>query len=83
MKSGQEFLQVPWPGYKGIVYLEHSGATLATTQAVKTLGLSACLAIHRQDQARSFVRMHSVRAIVLPKLYCTPHIKLISLDIYI
>ena len=62
-------------GYKGIMYLEYSGATLASHQAGKTLGLSASSAISRQDQARSSVRMHSVRAIVLPKLYCTHHIK--------
>ena len=59
-------------GYKGIVYLEYSGATLATHQAGKTLGLSASSAISRQDQARSSVRMHSVRAIVMPKPYCHP-----------
>ena len=53
-------------GYKGIVYLEYSGATLATHQAGKTLGLSASSAISRQDQARSSVRMHSVRANVMP-----------------
>ena len=70
-------------GYKGIVYLEYSGATFATHQAGKALGLSASSAISRQDQARSSVRMHSVRAIVLPKLYCTLHIKFSSLDIYI
>ena len=55
-------------GYKGIVYLEYSGATLETHQAGKTLGLSASSAISRKDQARSSVRMYSVRAIVLPKL---------------
>ena len=59
-------------GNKGIVYLEYSGATLATHQAGKTLGLSASSAISRQDQARSSVRMHSVRAIVMPKPYCHP-----------
>ena len=41
-----------WPrsamGYKEIVYLKHSGATLATHQAGKNLGLSACL-----DQGQS------------------------------
>ena len=46
-------------GYKGIVYLEYSGETLATHQAGKTLGLSASSDISRQDQARSSVRMHS------------------------
>ena len=59
-------------GYKGIVYLEYSGATFATHQAGKALGLSASSAISRQDQARSSVRMHSVRAIVMPKPYCHP-----------
>ena len=53
--------------YKGIMYLQYSGATLASHQAGKTLGLSASSAISRQDQARSSVRMHSVRAIVMPK----------------
>ena len=70
-------------GYKGIVYSEYSGATFATQQAVKALGLSASSAISRKDQARSSVRMHSVRVIVLPKLYCTLQFKYISLDIYI
>ena len=65
-------------GYKGIVYLEYSGATFATHQAGKALGLSASSAISRQDQERSSVRMHSVRAIVLPKLYCTLHFRITS-----
>ena len=69
-------------GHKGIVYLEYSGATFATHQAGKALGLSASSAVNRQDQARPSVRMHSVRAIVLPKLYCTLHIKFIG-HIYI
>ena len=74
-----------WPrmGYKGIVHLEYLGATFATHKAGKTLGLSATSVISRQDQARSSVRMNSVRAIVLPKLYWTLHITFISLDIYI
>ena len=59
-------------GYKEIVYLEHTGATLATHEAGKALGLSASSAISRQDQARSSVRMHLVRAIVMPKPYCHP-----------
>ena len=58
--------------YKGIVYLEYSGGTLATHQAGKTPGLSASSTISRQDQARSSVRMHSIRAIVMPKPYCHP-----------
>ena len=62
-------------GYKGIVYLEYSEATFATHQAGKVLGLSASSAISRQDQARSSVRMHSVRAIVMPKPYCHPSIQ--------
>ena len=70
-------------GYKGIVYLEHSGATFATHQAGKTLGLSACSAIRRQDQERSSVRMYSVRAIVMPYHTVTLHIEFSSLDIYI
>ena len=71
--------------YKEIVYLEYSGATLttlATHQALagkhlvspsrKTLGLSTSSAISKQDQAKSPVRMHSVRAIVMHKPYCHP-----------
>ena len=80
----------PWPrisscamGYRGIVYLEYSGATFATHQGGKSLGLSASSAISRQDQARSSVRMHLIRAIVLLKLYSTLNIKFSSLDIYI
>ena len=64
-------------------YLEYSGATFATHHAGKALGLSASSALSRQDQARSFIRMHLVRAIDLPKLYCTLHIKFSSLDICI
>ena len=52
-------------------------------QARKSLGLSASSAINRQDQASYSVRMHSVRAIVLPKLYGTLHNKISSLAIYI
>ena len=59
-------------GYKGIVYLEYSGATLETHQGGKTLGLSASSAISRQDQTRFSVRMHSVRAVVMPKPYNHP-----------
>ena len=59
-------------GYKGIMYLEYSEATLANHQAGKTIGLSASSAISRQDPARSSVRMHSIRAIVMPKPYCHP-----------
>ena len=56
------------------MYLEYSGATLASHQAGKTLGMSAssAISISRQDQARSSVRMHSVSAIVMPKPYCHP-----------
>ena len=71
---------MPW-FTKGIVYLELSGATLATHQAGKTLGMSAWLAIRRQDQAKSSVRMHLARANVMPyhtvnKIFC-------FLDIYV
>ena len=73
---------ITWPrisssaiGYKGIVYLEYAGATLATQEAGKTHDLSASSAISRQDQARSSVRMHSVMAIVMPKPYCYPSYK--------
>ena len=52
-------------GYKWIVYSEYLGATFATHQAGKALGLSASSAISRQDQARSSVRMHLVRATAL------------------
>ena len=41
-------------GYKGIVYLEYSGATFATHQERKALGLSASSAIITQDQAFYF-----------------------------
>ena len=57
-------------GYKRIVYLEYSEATLATHQGGKTLGLTAISAISRQDQTRSSVRMHSARAVVMPKPCC-------------
>ena len=59
-------ISVSAKGYKRIVYLEYSGATLATHQGGKSLGLSASSAISRQDQKRSSVRMHSV----IPKPYC-------------
>ena len=54
------------------MYLEYSGATLATHQGGKTFGLSASSAISRQDQTRSSVRMHSVRAVVMPQPNCHP-----------
>ena len=53
-------------GYTRIVYLEHAGANLAAHQAGIKLGLSACSAICRQDQAGPSVRIHSVRANVMP-----------------
>ena len=70
-------------GYKGSVYLEYSGATFATHQAGKAMCLSASSALSRQDQARSSVRMHSFRAIVLPRLYCTLYMKFISMNIWV
>ena len=54
--------------YKGIVYFKYSGATLATPQVGRTLGLSASSAISRQDQTRSSVRIHLFRAVVMPKM---------------
>ena len=49
-------------GYKGTVDLADSVVTLTTHQGGKTLGLSASSAISIQDQTRSSVRMHLVRA---------------------
>ena len=56
-------------GYKGIVYLDYSGATLATHQGGKN---TWSVSQFRQDQTKSSVRMHSVRAVVMRRPYCHP-----------
>ena len=68
-------------GYNKIVYLEYSGATLSVHQAGKIIGLSACSAIRRQDQAGSSVRMHSVRVDVMLYHNVTLHTQHYLLDI--